>query len=1040
MEKRYLLLYCLLTFIFASWSRAQLQLPYECDFENPKENAHWQLNYNPYISIEPNQWYIGKAVNNGGQHALYVSNDQGKTNHYTVSPNTLLAIREFTLPVGTYQLGFDWRSLGLDCSCLYVCWIPQSESRILSLKSSNLPLFIEQYALNIGKKKALYNSTSWESETLSFNSDGTPHRLVFAWYDNGSLVLKNPPSAIDNVQIALDQCSLVDHFTCKMNGSVAKLSWHGSADSYDIRYRHHDSKQWSTILSLKKNTVDVSLLKNGLYTFAIRSNCGTKKSIWKTWHHNIIYQASCINYLDLKSALCTYGTKQQPDQTVSLVDYGPQSPLSHHTIHYDPNEYDERTGNQLKVVPNDAFAVVRIGNWEKANGETIRYKYHVGAQDNRILLLKYAIVFDNPHHPTKEEQPEFIIEIRDDKDELIDHCGYANFYAQSNQENWHTYKAPGQTGDSVVWKDWTTLGLNLSQYANQDITIYIQVSGCIYSAHYGYAYFTLDCDDGLLKGINCGSTPTSYFEAPLGFHYKWYKKGDVTKQLVDDYPTDDKQANRLSINPSDTTKYCVDIINKKYPDCYYTLEACAIPRFPKAKNKVTIDRSNCHQRLILEDQSYVETRELHIKKDGSYEFIHPRRSALAIDSRVWDINGTLYTGEKVIIDIPDKGGDYLLKYTVGVNNGACSDIKDTLIHIPSIGSQKINIDTTLCLGDYYQLGLRKLTKSGDYIDTLKTHYGCDSIISLKLDFYPSQTTCIYDTICSGESYHFGSHFFSNSGHYQDRLVDVKGCDSLVDLHLQVLPKFSASFEYPQSVCADDAIWPFEMHQIDGKVDSVKLYFSKPIFTNGKQAKLPFNTSAISLKSTLEPNEYSGYMVCYDPFCGNDTMPMILDVLYSSSIIEQKWNNVLSLLNAHYNGGYDFIHYQWYCNGVKLEGENHSYLYLGRNKKFDVKDSYSVKVQRKSDLSQLFSCPIFPIKKEDKYTSIQIVVPRNNQPIQVVTPFLKGTIVLFDMSGRRVYDCPIHSKYTNIPLKLMKGIYIIQIHTSQIIHTEKIVIN
>ena len=43
-----------------------------------------------------------------------------------------------------------------------------------------------------------------------------------------------------------------------------------------------------------------------------------------------------------------------------------------------------------------------------------------------------------------------------------------------------------------------------------------------------------------------------------------------------------------------------------------------------------------------------------------------------------------------------------------------------------------------------------------------------------------------------------------------------------------------------------------------------------------------------------------------------------------STIEQKFDNMITLLDSEHNGGYEFSGYQWYKNGEPIEGENNTY--------------------------------------------------------------------------------------------------------------------
>ena len=60
------------------------RLPYYCDFEDTVENAHWKF----FLGSNTNKWVVDTAINHGGERALYVSNDNGSTNAYTVNSSS----------------------------------------------------------------------------------------------------------------------------------------------------------------------------------------------------------------------------------------------------------------------------------------------------------------------------------------------------------------------------------------------------------------------------------------------------------------------------------------------------------------------------------------------------------------------------------------------------------------------------------------------------------------------------------------------------------------------------------------------------------------------------------------------------------------------------------------------------------------------------------------------------------------------------------------------------------------------------------------
>ncbi len=94
---------------------------------------------------------------------------------------------------------------------------------------------------------------------------------------------------------------------------------------------------------------------------------------------------------------------------------------------------------------------------------------------------------------------------------------------------------------------------------------------------------------------------------------------------------------------------------------------------------------------------------------------------------------------------------------------------------------------TICHHESYQVGGSTYYETGTYHDTLQSALGCDSIVILHLEVLPEIVHSVYETICEGDPYDFAGNALSAPGIYTDTFVSVNSCDSIVTLHLEVLP-------------------------------------------------------------------------------------------------------------------------------------------------------------------------------------------------------------------------------------------------------------
>jgi hypothetical protein len=92
---------------------------------------------------------------------------------------------------------------------------------------------------------------------------------------------------------------------------------------------------------------------------------------------------------------------------------------------------------------------------------------------------------------------------------------------------------------------------------------------------------------------------------------------------------------------------------------------------------------------------------------------------------------------------------------------------------------------SFCQGSTYMFGNQSLTASGNYTHTFFSSNGCDSIVTLILAQNPISSSSFQDTICSGDTYSFGSLNLSTSGTYIQTFNSANGCDSNVTLQLYV---------------------------------------------------------------------------------------------------------------------------------------------------------------------------------------------------------------------------------------------------------------
>ena len=99
-----------------------------------------------------------------------------------------------------------------------------------------------------------------------------------------------------------------------------------------------------------------------------------------------------------------------------------------------------------------------------------------------------------------------------------------------------------------------------------------------------------------------------------------------------------------------------------------------------------------------------------------------------------------------------------------------------------------SLSDTICEFDIYPFGTEMLSQSGYYQRTISATDGCDSIIQLQLEVLPASYAELKDTFCAGDSWNYYDLFASAGGIYATTLINSLGCDSLVTIDLKEIPR------------------------------------------------------------------------------------------------------------------------------------------------------------------------------------------------------------------------------------------------------------
>lgn len=923
------------------------QLVYHCDFESDSLRQLWTLNpgaNSALIERAENKWYIAGDANHtdGGRYGLMLADNEYEATYTNSKALVMFATCPVKLQPGYFTIEFDWvgGSNSLQGEGIQVFLVPDYDTSIkVNSGGSVMPSWASLTGDYAVTNTTLGSASSWKHFQrtglhipLNVYSDYNYH-IVVAWVQSAMSAVYPPSGCVDNILIHDESrgCSAPTDITPRITSAGLEISWKGSASYYDILIYDDIKDKWTNITGVTGKKYTITGINEGVQSIYIRSHC-------KTQYEDIVspyvflqpfyYEKGrrCMDYLaldDKQYAACYYSagytepySLSRQNLTYTDLMHGSEYDDSHlFSLHYLADERDPWTEHQLLTKPKGAIASVRMGRKEPSFSAQVEHKYVVPEGDNGILVLRYALVLENPH-PDDENMPNpiFTLQILADGKPLDFGCGEASFMSGAELgDGWNL-----AYNGAICWKDWSEVAVNLRDYVGKTITVRLFIRGCSYGAHGGYVYYTLDCQSGLIEGINCGDVPTTQFSAPSGFNYHWYLANNPDSIL----PNSSSQV--FQVDPMDTLLYNVDVISKTNENCYYTLDATAIPRYPVAE--ATFEKDDemvCENVVIFHQTSHVKYKNQVTEREWHTD--------LPVESIVWDFGDgsePLETmTEYVSHTFPREGGSYQVTMSVGIADDMCVVPLTMNVELPDVELKPVYVHVDKCDGDYFVHDGRYYFNT--YIDTLyfSSGKGCDSVVYMDIIFHPTEFTA-QDSVCEGTPYIFGGDTLTESGVHKHTFTNMYGCDSIVSLSLKVIPALIVDFADTVYICADASRWleiPYDV--VQGSLNGITIRFDEYAQRAGMNASYYFEPDEpieIYIPAQVDPSNLHANIEYGTPTCSVPEKVLCVQVRYPSSIIYQQ-DGMLSVVNSTHNGGYRFSGYQWYHNGQPMGEHTEPYL-------------------------------------------------------------------------------------------------------------------
>ena len=324
---------------------------------------------------------------------------------------------------------------------------------------------------------------------------------------------------------------------------------------------------------------------------------------------------------------------------------------------------------------------------------------------------------------------------------------------------------------------------------------------------------------------------------------------------------------------------------------------------------------------------------------------------------------------------------------------------------------------TICYGESYTWNGEIYTISGEYTQKLQAINGCDSVIILHLNIL-EQVPIVEDsaTILSGDSYTWNGYNYTESGDYTFTLQDINGCDSVIVLHLGVYSTDFSIITYEQ--CADDPYIEFELKDYENIRQLAFVWDNNAQTQQLRDTIIEVTNQYIYIPNTARAGIYNVQISVVFEGKLYGTQSHRVKLLYPSSVLDQHWNDFIGVLTHDYNGGYDFVSFQWYKDNEIIPGETKSYI----STSLEMGALYSALLEDVNG-TKLMTCPI-----EAKHQTELSLYPSILTPHQIINIHTskRSTIQLYSITGEQLSSNNYNAGDFQIPAPGTSGLYIIKV--------------
>lgn len=339
-------------------------------------------------------------------------------------------------------------------------------------------------------------------------------------------------------------------------------------------------------------------------------------------------------------------------------------------------------------------------------------------------------------------------------------------------------------------------------------------------------------------------------------------------------------------------------------------------------------------------------------------------------------------------------------------------------------------------------------------DSLYTKFDCDSVFHLYLTVLDTTREEHFDTICYGDTLFVTEtgHYYTEAGDYKDTTLNEWGCHHFIYHHIELIPPTVPTIWAEDPMCQNQTAFELYYTYTNRKPVAYSLYFDEsgksmgfedmidvPIesYTDPMVITVPIPYRDQNDPTTYpQPDNYAVRLVLDNGKCLHKEQDCYHDstfvMHYPSWIIEQRYGDVIGILNDRHNGGYIWSSYEWYEGDTKLEGQTQPYLYIPSG--LTLGAQYYVRLTREGETEAFPTCPITieQVSVAPEYAPTMGYLSVTPTCVVPAHPFVSilsrkdGMYRISSSSGRLVSQGVFRADVTEVEVPTTPGMYIVQL--------------